>query len=156
MSNVDKSHPTDRVDKSREAEIDAFIATLSESDLRRILAILEYGEHKCHGARIGCCGVFRCEPCHVTHLRYRHGEKSAQFWNKLCQESRSTWNSNQVIANGDSSLPVSKKSSTHRKVAKLKKVNDPSAYKPVTIEEEIQAALDNMNRIIKLKEESNR
>jgi hypothetical protein len=128
---------------STESEIDAFISSLSEFDLRRILAILEYGEHKCHGATIGCCGIFRCEPCHVAHLRCCHGERAAQFWNRLCQESRLTWEPRH-----NDTLPVQKEAKGRKKSAKLKKVNDPSQYVPVTIEKEIRASLDRMNRII--------
>lgn len=72
-------------------DVEAFIDSLSEDECRRILAVLMYGEHRCQGARIGCCGAFRCEPCHVDHLRARHGEHAAQFWNSLAQSSRLTW-----------------------------------------------------------------
>lgn len=132
------------IDTNRESEIDAFIASLSPLELRRIVAVLEYGEHKCSGPRIGCCGSFRCEPCHVNHLRHTHGEHSAMFWNKLCQESRITWKEN------TSSLPVPKSALRRKKVSK----NDPIRYQPVNIEEELQQALDFMNKLIKIRANS--
>lgn len=50
---------------------------------QRIIAYQSKGPHKCIGAKIGCCGKFRCETCHLDHLRAEHSPAVVQQWLKL-------------------------------------------------------------------------
>jgi hypothetical protein len=118
--------------------MEAFIDSLSEDECRRILAVMTY-EHKCSGSRIGCCGTFRCQPCHVDHLRSAHGEHSAQFWNKLCQSTNLTW--------ADPRPPTSKPKSSPRR---RKEVNDPTRQLEVPSElSQLEAAIQQMKKALR-------
>lgn len=106
-------------------ELYRFIDHLPDSEVSRLLAIAKYGEHKCHGSILFCCGTGRCHVCHVSHLRASHGEYAAMFWNKMCQTDRLTWGSRSKSepANGSTKPKARPRSRTSRK-----EVNDPVRY----------------------------
>lgn len=39
--------------------------------------------HTCKGSMMRCCGEFRCEPCHMEHLRLTHTRADVQKWKQF-------------------------------------------------------------------------
>ena len=124
-------------------EINAFIDNLADTDARRILAIIEYGEHKCHGPRLTCCGVSRCEPCHTAHLRSSHPGHTLIFWNRIIQTDRLTWKSN-TTCDPSKPKPVKRR-------AKLKAKNQPERYVPSDAYLELQHMVDKITLDLRAK-----
>jgi hypothetical protein len=57
-----------------------FLEAIKE-DLPRIYALMDKF-HSCKGSsQMTCCGDWRCEPCHVTHIREVHGRHALHaYW----------------------------------------------------------------------------
>lgn len=110
-------------------ELYSYIDRLPDNEVSRLLAIAQY-RHSCSSYTVSCCGVRRCQVCHVDHLRSAHSEHAAMFWNKLCQSDRLTWGSSRA-GNGVSTNGSTKpKAKTHSRKPR-KEVNDPVRYQPV-------------------------
>jgi len=44
--------------------------------------------HECKGSLMRCCDIFRCEPCHIAHMRLSHRAATKQTWEKFTVSQR--------------------------------------------------------------------
>src|SRR5882724_340474 len=89
-------------------DLEKLLEGLSPRELR--VLVYRSQNHYCEGKpQIRCCGEFRCEQCHVDHLRSIH-KKSLQAGMKLHSGIQLTWKGGPV-----DSKPIPTRTHTIRK-----------------------------------------
>jgi hypothetical protein len=116
-----------------------WIDSLSSDESRRILAIIEYGEHICRDSLMSCCGERLCPPCFSAHLNKCHGPNALLFWNRISQTDRLTWNGKPEVKPKSKSKP------------RRRKPNDPIKYVPIDAHSTLEALLSALGQELKNK-----